>query len=788
VIGRTLAHYRILEKIGAGGMGEVYRATDTKLGRAVAVKVLPADVASHAGRLERFRREATTVAALNHPNIVTLHSIEEEDGRPFLVMELLEGRSLDRLVVTGGLPVKRALELAIPLAAALVAAHEKGIVHRDLKPGNVMVTADGRVKVLDFGLAKLTGDAAGLEETRAATVAAPISTAGQVVGTVPYMAPEQVRGEPADARTDVFALGVLLYELLTGKRPFTGESPAEITSAILRDAPPPPTHVRADLPGDLDRIVGRCLEKDPLRRLQTMRDLRNELEIVQRALERGGPAAAMPVPPPTGGLPPTSPPASSVAAGSPPSAPGPAPSVAVLPFANRSRDEEDEYFTDGLADELISVLARIRGLKVASRTSSFQFKGKHEDVSTIGGKLGVATCLEGSVRKAGDRLRVAVQLVNVTDGFPLWSETYDRTLDDIFAVQDDIAQSVVRELRHTLLGEEPNSGTSGEVRAEVAEAARGRGTDTEAHRLYLQGSFLVRRFAAEELRPGLEYLRRAVERDPSHALAWAWLSRGYTSLAGWGMTSVEEGNARAREAAERALAVEPDLSDAHVALGMLQLLHERDWEGARVSARRALELAPDDVEVLILAGTQAASVGSTEEAVRLFRRATERDPLNVQAHGGLGRACRSEGRLEEAEAAFRAELELSPQGVSARMRLAVVLTAQGRTDEALEEALRETADWARSTGLAIVHHARGESAESDAALQRLMDGWAEEAAAQVAMVHAFRGEADSAFEWLQRAYDQRDSGAAMLRTDPYFRKFHGDPRWDAFLRKMRLAG
>lgn len=406
MIGRALAHYQILEKIGAGGMGEVYRARDTKLGRDVALKILPADVASRPERLERFRREATTVASLNHPNIVTLFAIEEADGRPFLTMELVEGKSLDRLVTPDGLPLGCVLGIAIPLADALVAAHAKGIVHRDLKPGNVMVTKDGRVKVLDFGLAKLAGDASDPLETFAATITAPLSSPGQIVGTVPYMAPEQVRGEPADARTDVFALGIILYELLTGRRPFAGDSSADVTSAILRDVPPPPTQLRRDLPADLDRILGRCLEKRRERRLQTMTDVRNELDILCRTTSEVPPVAAAPATP------------HPAAPATPPPTDRAAPSVAVLPFANRSRDEEDEYFTDGLADELISVLARIRGLKVAARTSSFQFKDKNEDLSTIGRKLGVATCLEGSVRKAGNRLRVAVQLVNVADGFP----------------------------------------------------------------------------------------------------------------------------------------------------------------------------------------------------------------------------------------------------------------------------------------------------------------------------------------------------------------------------------
>ena len=342
--GTRLGPYEVLAPLGAGGMGEVFRARDTRLGRDVAVKVLPDAVARDPDRLARFEREARTVAGLNHPNIVVLHSIEEEAGIPFITMELVEGESLGHHVVPKGLPLSRVLELSIPLADALVAAHEKGVVHRDLKPANVMVTRDGRVKVLDFGLAKLTRPATGADGTQAPTMESPISAAGQVVGTVPYMAPEQVRGEAADARTDLFAIGIIMYELASGRRPFPGKTFADVTSAILRDAPDPITSVRADLPRDIGRIVGRCLEKDPRSRFQTALDLRNELLELKRTLESAQPQSAKE-----------------------------APSIAVLPFVNMSRDEENEYFSDGLSEELLNVLAKIPELKVTGRTSSFAF-------------------------------------------------------------------------------------------------------------------------------------------------------------------------------------------------------------------------------------------------------------------------------------------------------------------------------------------------------------------------------------------------------------------------------
>ncbi len=428
----------------------------------------------------------------------------------------------------GGLPLARVLELAVPLSDALVAAHARGVIHRDLKPDNVMITPDGRVKVLDFGLARLIEtEPAGA----AATVATLGSDPGHVSGTVPYMAPEQLRGEPADARSDLFSFGILLYELATGKRPFAGDSHADISSAILRDAPEPVTRTRKDLPADLERIVSRCLEKSPRERIQSALDVNNELRRLQRALERGEFEK---------------------------SATEQVASIAVLPFVNRSASADDEYFSDGLADELINVLAKIRGLRVVARASSFQFKGKSEDLAAIGAKLNVATLLDGSVRKAGNRIRVTVQLIRAADSSHLWSETYDRTLDDIFAVQDDIAQSVVKELRTTLLGAQADSEASGQARAEVAQAAKGRGTDPEAHRLLLLGRNFVARMTREDSMRGVAYLRQAVELDPQFALAWATLGRAYATQESFGILPFAEVYRRSREALERALSLEPE--------------------------------------------------------------------------------------------------------------------------------------------------------------------------------------------------------------------------------------
>ncbi len=760
--GTRLGTYEILGPLGAGGMGEVYRAKDLRLGREVAVKVLPSEVASSPDRLARFEREARTVAGLNHPNIVTLHSVEDADGIRFLTMELVEGQTLSDLVPAGGLPPSRVLELAIPLADALVAAHERGVIHRDLKPGNVMVTRDGRVKVLDFGLAKMVReDSSSPELTLAATMESPLSSDGQVLGTVPYMAPEQLRGETADARSDLFAFGIMLYELATGRRPFTGDSSAEVASSILRDLPAPLSQVRADVPGDLERIVSHCLEKSPRERVQTALDVNNELRRLRKVLERGEPEKRA---------------AETVA------------SIAVLPFVNRSASADDEYFSDGLADELLNVLAKIRGLHVTARSSSFHFKGKGATVAEVGKVLGVATVLEGSVRKAGNRVRISVQLVQVADSRQLWSETYDRTLEDIFAVQDDIAQSVVKELRTRLLGQEPDSDASGQAKAEVAKAAKGRSTDPEAQRLYLLARHLVERFTREDMAKAIEYLNQALALEPAFALAWAWLGVAYTQQVNHAWHPRVDGIGRARDAIAKGLALEPDLAEGHAAMGWLQTFFDWDFRGAQASYARALELAPGNALALRWAGVLEKSIGRLDEAIRLTSLALEHDPLSASAYFNLGQFLEAADRLPEAEAAFRKALEISPQGAGDHAALSLVLLAQRRSEDALAEATRESDEGWRLWALACTYHGVGRAAESDAALRELIEKYAEGYAYQVATVYGIRGEADSAFEWLERAYAQRDGGLTAMRSERSLRSLVGDSRWGALLTRVGLEG
>jgi TolB-like protein/Tfp pilus assembly protein PilF len=459
----------------------------------------------------------------------------------------------------------------------------------------------------------------------------------------------------------------------------------------------------------------------------------------------------------------------------------------VLPFVNRSRGEEDEYFSDGLADELLNVLTKIRGLRVAARASSFQFRGKNEDLAVIGEKLNVATLLDGSVRKSGNRVRISVQLVKASDRFQLWSETYDRSLDDIFAVQDDIAQAVVKELRTTLLGETPDSDASGSAKADVALVAKGHGQNPEAHRLYLQGKYFIDRLTQENIAKGMQYLQEALGLDPSHALAWAELARAHNFSGGFGWEPVAEAYRNAREATKKALELAPDLAEAHVRLCSIQRMYDWDWKGAEGSARRALKLAPGSAVALSAAGALAHQLCRFEEAETYFRRAVEQDPLSPGGYAALALVYRSMGRLPDAERNYRKALELAPHRVGGHHILAIVLADQGRDAEALAEANLELAEWARLTGLAYVHHVGGRKQESDEALRELEEKHGIDSAYQVAAIHSARGEADSAFAWLERAYEERDSGLSHLKSEPTLRRLHGDPRWTVLLKKVGLG-
>ena len=836
-------------------MGEVYLADDTELDRQVALKLLPQEMAEDHERLERFRREAKAVAALNHPNIVTIHSIEEADGRRFLTMELVEGDSLDRVIPGEGLPLPRLFDIAVPISEALTAAHEKGIVHRDLKPANVMVTPDGRVKVLDFGLAKVAMEATPPPED-AATEAA-LTSEGTIMGTAPYMSPEQLQGHAVDHRTDIFSLGILLYEMATGRRPFQGDSGIALASSILKDSPSTVTEVRSGLPRHLGRIISHCLEKDPRRRFQSALDVRNELDSLKGEIESGvssvmsapisatspptttdssvpvasatppttGPAMAPPFAAESGTKPP-----SAVTSGSVPAAPAKrtglwlgimaalivvaglawwmgrssesarpsseadksvAPgttrtsasvagaaadvgsSVAVLPFADMSPEGDQEYFTDGLTVELINKLSQVGDLRVAGRRSAFKFKGSDEDLEAIGERLNVGAILEGSVRKSGDQVRVNAELVNVADGFQLWSETYDRTLQDIFTVQDEIASSVARALQVTLLGDSTDLQTE---------------TDVEAYNLLLQARFLMERGEVGDNGRAFAALEEALEIDPDAAPIWAdyGLAHMRNAFAASSRAARDTALQSGREALNRALQLDPGLAEAHSRLGWIEIQHY-DFAAAEVATRRALELAPNNPIVLSNAASLEATLGNLEEASRLDQRALEHDPMDLTIISNMTYHLAAAKRLEEAEENHKRLLELNPDYYRAHGVLGEVYLEQGKLDAARLEFERESDSDYSLFGLVLVHHASGDQEKSDKALAELNERLGEEWPSSRVRAHAYRGEVDEAFRWMEETRASQGPGLGGIKNDWTLENLHDDPRWQPFLEELGLG-
>jgi serine/threonine protein kinase/tetratricopeptide (TPR) repeat protein len=758
--GTRVGTYEIVAALGAGGMGEVYRARDIRLGREVALKVLPADVASNPVRLARFEREARTVAGLNHPNIVVLHSVEDADGVRFLTMELVEGQSLDRHVAPGGLPVVRVVELGIALADALVAAHDKGVVHRDLKPANVILTREGRVKVLDFGLAKLTAPETGLDATQAMTMTAPLSSEGMVMGTAPYMAPEQIRGETVDARSDLFSLGIILFELLTGRRPFLGASAADVTSSILRDTPPPVYALREDVPADVARIVGRCLDKDPERRPQTAKDVRNELDIARRAIESGDVAIARPGATAT-------------------TARRDMPSIAVLPFENRSGDEEDEYFADGITEDVIAQLCKVRTLKVISRTSVMPFKGHQESLRDIASRLQVAHVLEGSVRRFGERVRIFAQLVEPVSGQNVWAETYDRKLKDIFEIQTEVALQIAGALRAELT---PN---------ERERIQRGPTRDIQAYELYLRGRQCLVQFSVEGLRRSIEYFERAIERDPDYAPAHAGLAMAFPELSEHGTLSRDQAGARALSAAAKAVALDPELGDAHCALAYARMVFDLDWPAAEAGYKRALELSPGNAFAYDLYGRMCAGLGRFDEAIALQERAHELDPLVLRAD--LATTLLRAGRNEEAARIAARAVQVDPKDARVRATFGWALFRQGRVEEGVRElelaaALAPDEDmWLAQLGEAYALAGATEKARE--VLRKLEDPQRPSPPSpyHLAYVYTGLGDAERAMDCLERAHESGDGPVYGIKGSFLLTPLRQHPRFLALMKRMGLS-
>jgi serine/threonine-protein kinase len=669
--GTLLGPYEILSALGAGGMGEVYKARDPRLGRDVAVKVLPASFAADASRVQRFEQEARAVAALSHQNILAIFDIGT-GGQPYLVTELLDGETMRAVVDRGPLTTKRCAEITLQLLAGLAVAHSRGIVHRDLKPENIFLTRDGVVKILDFGLAKVALPTSDL------TVAA--TSAGVMLGTVGYMAPEQVRGEAVDPRADIFAVGAILYEMVSGQRAFQGDSPADTMSAVLREHPPDLTP-QTGTPSAVARIVTRCLEKDPNDRFQSARDIRFAIESTSEIQ---------------------------------PSAPAPAKktddkSIAVLPFLNMSADADNQYFSDGLAEELINALMSLPGLHVASRTSSFRFRGRDTDIKEIGHQLRVVTVLEGSVRRAGNRLRVTAQLTSVADGYHLWSERYDREMADVFAIQDDIVAAIVKAIAPALGG--------------VAKTAVKRSTENvEAYELYLKGRHYWHQRTSSALQLAARLFEQVIALDPDYALAYAGLADCYSIDRVYGWFPADTAQPPAREAVARAMALDPGLAEVHSAQALYTMYFERHWRGAIDQLKRAIALNPRLAIAHAYLGMCLACDGRVAEAVVAGEQAIALEPLSPLVHYLRAASLSFVGRFADAEGASRRVLELQGDSFLGWTFLSLALVGQGRFAEAVGTAERlltssPSALWIGVTGL--VYAKAGRTADARRLLAEL---------------------------------------------------------------------
>ena len=726
--GTRLGPYEIVSLLGAGGMGEVYKARDPRLGRDVAIKVLPASFAADPSRLQRFEQEARAVAALSHPNICTVHDVGRVEARSpeglrhvstaealrhvgtaeglrhvgtaeglrhigtdeglrhigtaeglrhvgtdvaqgfspadvhFLVMELLEGETLRTTVDRGPLGLKRTTDIALQLVAGLAAAHDRGIVHRDLKPENVFLTRNLVVKILDFGLAKyvpggtggagLAGGAGGagtdvaqgfspaaVSPADAATFAP--TSAGLILGTVGYMSPEQVRGHTADSRSDIFAIGTILFEMISGQRAFRGDSPADTMSAVLRE-PPPDLVLRSGTPPALARLVRRCLEKDPADRFQSARDLRFAIESISD-IQPAGAATATKVD---------------------------EKSIAVLPFANMSADADNQYFSDGLAEELINALSRLPGLKVASRTSAFRFRGGDVDIREIGRQLQVTTVLEGSVRRAGQRLRITAQLINVADGYHVWSERYDREMADVFAIQDEIVESIVKALAPALVGD--------------AKGAVKRPTENvDAYTLYLQGRHFWHQRSPNSLQNAIRCFDQVIALDPEYALAYAALADCYAIYRVYGWYSAEKCRPPAVAAVAKAVALDSSLAEVHYSQALVTYYFDRHWRAAETHMRRALAINPRLALAHGYLGIVLCSDYRTEEALAAVGRALELDPLSPFIHYLAVAIHYVLGQFDAGERAARRVLELQPDALLGLWPLMLNLSGLGRPEEAI---------------------------------------------------------------------------------------------------------
>lgn len=743
--GTRLGPYEILAPIGAGGMGEVYRAQDSRLERHVAVKVLPEQLSQNPQALARFVRETKAVAALSHPNLLAIFDTGIENGINYAVTELLDGESLRASLRRGPMPWRKAVEIGAALAEGLAAAHSKGITHRDLKPENIFLTVDGRVKILDFGLARVEAARTGADTDTQ-------TEAGTLLGTPGYMSPEQVRGTPAGPASDIFSLGCVLYEMTSGRRAFPGQTAAETMSSILRDTPRELAGSGAQVPPELDRLIFCCLEKNCEERFQSARDLAFHFKAILNAAS-------------------VTPPSSRAID-----------SIAVLPFTNASNDPDTEYLCDGITESIMNALAQIAQLRVTPRSTAFRYKTREVDPQMVGRELNVRVVLTGRVIQRGDNLVVSAELADVAAGSQLWGERYHRQLSDIFALEEEIARKISESLRLKLSGQEKT------------RLAKRPTENSEAYQLYLRGRHHWTKRTPDHVKKGVEYFQRAIEKDPGYALAYSGLADCYSILGVYSVLPSKEALARAKAAAVAAVAFDDELAEGHTSLGFIKAYLDWDWSGGEKEFQRALELNPGYWVTPYWYGLMLASTGRFEEADKQIRHGMELEPLSpVLMHGAAMISFMSRRYAEAVERSLEG-LESDPDYFLLRHWLGLAYLLEAKNAEAISE-LQTAVDlcgrgvsWAVGS-LGHAYAVSGNQTEALRILEELLDRAKREAIDFISVAAIYAGLCDTgnALTSLEKACENRGMSGILVKVDPRFDALRSEPRFQQVLTRMNLA-